>query len=88
MKGGKVDQLDYRGTQPSEPGFPGRLFMQVAFMQVAQIVILQPASGVELERKMPADAGGSVRVVGRWLQRVDSTMPASSRAPVGGSFLP
>lgn len=83
MKGGKVDQLDYRGTQPSEPGFPGRLFMQVA-----QIVILQPASGVELERKMPADAGGSVRVVGRWLQRVDSTMPASSRAPVGGSFLP
>jgi hypothetical protein len=38
---------------------------------LAQVVILQPASGVEVERKIPADVGGSNRVAARWRERME-----------------
>jgi len=49
------------------PGFPGRLFL----VHVTQVVILQSASGVELERKIPADVGGLNRVARRRRGRME-----------------
>src|ERR1700675_5043618 len=55
----------YHGC-PRFHGFPDRLFVQVA-----QVIILQPASGVELEREIPAGVAGSNPVAARQQGRME-----------------